>query len=184
MVMRNQSIVPVFVILSLVTCLSSCMKDDDGINYSPTQGLPNEPGDSIPDNNNPQDTLANFDMQWYADFLGQPSFYGDSTSFVYAYDSVLLAHTFTCVDMLGRQMTIMVENLNPGTHTLNFDTNSISVMQDTLLFNGTVAPTGLINITDTSNHRLTAIFHADLSSFVTSDQILVRNGLLENIPFE
>jgi len=182
--MHNQSIVPVFVILSLIACLSSCMKDDDGINYSPTQGLLNEPGDSIPDNNNPQDTLATFDMQWYADFLGQSSFYGDSTSFVYAYDSVLLAHTFTCVDMLGRQMTIMVENLNPGTHTLNFDSNVISVLQDTVLFNGTVAPTGVINITDTSNHRLTAVFHADLSSFVTSDQILVRNGLLENIPFE
>lgn len=184
--MRNSTFLLTLSLFSVLVCISSCMKDDDVTNYSPTQGLPANTQDSIPDNNNnPGDTLPDaVDMLWFADIPGSPAFYGDSATFVYAFDSTLQVHTFTCTDQIGREMILVLENLNPGTHTLNFDTNIISVQQDTVLFNGTVAPTGFIQIQDTTQHLLTAVFQADLSSFTTGAPMLVRNGVLDNIPFE
>jgi hypothetical protein len=186
MAMRSSTFLVTLSLISVLVCLSSCLKDDSDGNYSPTQELPADPQDSIPDNNNnPGDTIPEaIDMLWFADIPGASAFYGDSATMVYAFDSVLQVHTFTCTDQMGREMTIVLENLNPGIHTLNFDTNIISVQDDTVLFNGTVNPTGFLNIQDTTQHLLTAVFQADLSSFTTGAQMLVRNGVLDNIPFE
>lgn len=171
----------------LICAFSSCFQDDDITNYSPTQALPEEVQDSIPDDNNeePQDTLPEVvAMSWFAELEGFPAFYGDSTTFEYAYDSLLEVHEFSCQDLLGRQMFILVEDLAPGSYQLNFDSNIIRVLADTVIYDGGFMPSGSITILDTTDHRLTAGFDAALISFNTGATLNVVNGLLENIPFE
>jgi len=175
-------------LFALFICVfSSCVKDDDPTNYSPTQALPEEPLDTIPNNEEeePQDTLPEIiEMSWFADLEGFPAFYGDSTTFQYAYDSLLEVHEFSCQDLLGRQMFILVEDLAPGSYPLNFDLNIIRVLEDTVVYDGGFMPAGTITILDTTGHRITAGFDASLISFNTGATLNVVNGLLENIPFE
>jgi hypothetical protein len=164
------------------------MKDDDLTNYSPTQALPEEPQDTIPDNNDddePVDTLPEvFDMNWFADVEGFPAFYGDSTTFQYSYDSIMGVHEFSCQDLLGRQMFILLDDLAPGPYALNFDANIIRVIADTAVYDGGSFPSGSIQILDTTGHRLTAGFDATLTSFETGASLSIVNGLMENIPFD
>lgn len=170
-----------------IAAMSSCVKDDDITNYSPTQALPEVPLDTIPDDNNeePTDTLPEIiDMNWFADLEGFPAFYGDSTTFQYSYDSLLQVHEFSCQDLLGRQMYILLEDLAPGSYPLNFDTNVIRVISDTVVYDGGAFPSGSIQIIDTTGHRLTAGFDATVTSFNTGATLNVVNGLMENIPFE
>lgn len=177
-------------IAAMVLSLSSCLRDDDINNYSPTQALPEEqpvPQDSIPDDDddNPQDTTdAGLDMNWFANFTESPSFYGDSTTFTYAFDSLLLLHEFACVDVLGRQMIISIESLAPGDYMLNFDTNIIRVIDDTAVYDGGATPSGLIVIADTSGGRINATFGGTLTSFNNGANLTISDGLLQNIPIE
>ena len=171
----------------LICAFSSCVQDDDLTNYSPTQALPEEPLDSIPNNEEeePQDTLPEIiEMSWFAELEGFPAFYGDSTTFQYAYDSLLEVHEFSCQDLLGRQMFILVEDLAPGSYPLNFDSNIIRVISDMVVYDGGATPSGSITILDTTGHRLTAGFDATVVSFNTGGTLNIVNGLLENIPFE
>jgi hypothetical protein len=175
------------VITLLIAGLCGCVQDDDLTNYSPTQALPEEPQDTVPDEDEeePVDTLPEaIDMNWYADLEGFPAFYGDSTTFQYSYDSLLEVHEFSCQDLLGRQLFILLDDLSPGSYSLNFDTNIIRVISDSVVFDGGASPAGSIQIIDTTGHRLTAGFDAILTSFNTGATLNVVNGLMENIPFD
>ncbi|MFN5621880.1 MAG: hypothetical protein ACK478_11305 [Flavobacteriales bacterium] len=170
-----------------ITCQVGCVQDDDLTNYSPTQALPEEPQDTIPDDNyeEPIDTLPEaIDMNWFADFEGFPAFYGDSTTFQYSFDSIMGVHEFSCQDLLGRQMFILLDDLAPGSYGLNFDSNIIRVIADTTVYDGGSSPMGSIQIIDTTGHRLTAGFDCSLTSFETGGTLNVVNGLMENIPFD
>ncbi len=174
------------VIVICIASLGGCVQDDDLTNYSPTQALPEAPQDTIPDNDEeePIDSLPEaIDMTWFADLEGFPAFYGDSTTFQYTYDSLLEVHEFSCQDLLGRQMFILIDDLAPGSYPLNFDSNIIRVIADTAIYDGGSVPSGSIQILDTTGHRITAGFDAFLISFQTGANLTVVNGLMENIPF-
>ncbi len=172
-------------ILVVVALLGSCQKDNDITNWSPTQALP---ADTTDLQENPTDTTPTltFPFQWQAVIIGDESFYGDSTTFQHAYDSLAQLHEFSCFDQYGRKMILRMPDVEIGTDTLSFNSSSsIELIDDTLTFNTSFNPNGYISIYSNSNGKISALFEADLNDIAGSgqDKELV-NGMLQNVRFQ
>jgi len=172
-------------LMLVIALLSSCQKDNDITNWSPTQALP---ADTTDLQDNPTDTTPtqSFPFQWQAILIGDESFYGDSTTFQHAYDTVAQLHAFSCFDQYGRQMILRMPDVAIGTDTISFSGSaSITLIDDTLTFDTSFNPNGYISIYSNSNGKISALFEADLNDNAGSgqDKELV-NGMLQNVRFQ
>jgi hypothetical protein len=161
------------------------MKDDDGVNWSPTQALP---ADTTDINNNPNDSnaVSSFPFVWQAVLIGDESFSGDSASTQHVYDTLAGLHEFWCMDQLGRQMILRLPDLDLGTDTLSFsNTTSITLIDGSLVYDSNFNPNGYIIIYSNTNGRVSALFESDLNDNSGSGQdIELVNGILQNVRYE
>ena len=165
--------------------VTSCMKDDDGVNWSPTQALP---VDTTDNSNNPNDSnqVTSFPFVWQAILIGDQPFYGDSASTQYMYDTLSALHEFSCLDQLGRQLILRMPDLDLGTDTLSFSsTASIALLDGSLVYDSNFNPNGYIIIYENTNGRISALFESDLNDNSGSgqDKELV-NGILQNVRYQ
>ena len=175
-----------FVFISCLAVLSSCTKDMDNSNWSPTQALPS---DTIDDNNDvpldtiPTDTSA---FAWQSLVIGDDAFIGDSTTFLHTYDSVSMLHIFNCTDSFGRTMSIRLPSLDPAEYLISFDNSAyISLTDDTLLFDSSFNPNGSIVITENSGNTISGQFQSDLNDNGISGQVRnLVNGVFNNVPYQ
>lgn len=173
-----------FLAVSLFS-ITSCFKDDDGVNWSPTQALP---PDTTYNSNNPNDSnqVTSFPFVWQAILIGDQPFYGDSASTQYAYDTLSALHEFSCFDQLGRQLILRLPDLDIATDTLSFSsTASIALLDGPLVYDSNFNPNGYISIYSNANGRISALFESDLNDNSGSgqDKELV-NGVLENVRYQ
>lgn len=177
--------------LYTLASLVSCRKDTDGINWSPTQPLPSDtiedPIDTV-DTTDTTDTTGTlgFPFLWEAILIGDENFYGDSLSAQYVFDTLASMHEFSCIDQMGRQMIIRMPDLEIGNETISFTNSaSITLIDDTLVFDTNFNPNGYINIYSNSNGRISAFFASNLNDIAGSGQEQeMVNGHLQNVRYE
>jgi hypothetical protein len=180
---------PLVIAITLVISIafiSSCTKDTDGENWSPTQALPPDTISNI--NDNPIDTnqVESYPFNWQAILIGDESFLGDSSTYQHTYDTLTFMHEFSCMDAYGRQLILRLPDLELGDHPISFATpTTITLIDDTIVFDTGFNPNGYINIYFNSNGRISALFESDLTDIGGTGQIKeLVNGLLENVPYE
>ncbi len=165
---------------------TSCTKDTDASNWSPTQAVP---ADSTDENTDvPNDTLSadTNAFAWHVLIIGDDAFNGDSNTVQYVFDSVSALHIFNCTDALGREMIVRLPDLNPGEHTISFANSTyLALLDDTLLFDTSFLPNGSVYITKNSNGRISALFESDLYDIGGSGQVKnLVNGAFSNVSYE
>jgi hypothetical protein len=164
---------------------AACQKDNDTIDWSPTQALPT---DTVEVDETPGDTnqVPAFPFQWQAVLQGNEAFIGDSASAVYTYDTLAAMHEFSCIDQLGRQMILRLPDLEIGADTLSFESSvSITLIDGSQVFDASANPNGYIAIYDNSNGRISALFESDLTDLAGSGQEQeVVNGVLQNVRYQ
>ncbi len=175
-----------FAFASCLVVFSSCTKDADSSNWSPTQALPSDTHDDT--TNVPNDT-ASIDTNafvWQSLIIGDDAFQGDSSTFQYAYDAVSLLHIFSCYDSMGRVMTIRLPSLDPGEYTISFSNSAyISLEDNSVLFDTSFNPNGSVLITQNNNNRISAQFQSDLNDNGITGQVKsLVNGTLTNVPYQ
>lgn len=171
-----------FVLTTCIALFSSCTKDTDGLNWSPTQALPPDTTDqNTPDPVDTNQTL-NFPFNWQAVLIGDDAFTGDSSTYQYSYDTLTTMHEFSCFDNLGRQIVLRLPDLNLGDHPISFSTStSITLIDGPSIFDTSFNPNGSINIYSNGNGHVSALFESDLSDIAGTGQIKeLVNGNLEN----
>ena len=168
-----------------ISVLSSCSKDTDITNWSPTQALP---PDTTVNTNNPIDTnqIVTYPFNWEAVLIGNTNFFGDSASYVYTFDTLAAMHEFTCQDAMGRQMILRLADLNEGEHFISFDNaTSITFNANGNIYDTNFNPNGYINIYSNANGRISALFESDLNDNAGSGQEKeLVNGIFQNIPYQ
>jgi hypothetical protein len=171
-----------------IAMLSSCSKDTDITNWSPTQALPADTTGNNNNNNNPIDTnqVQTFPFNWEAVLIGNTPFFGDSSSYVYTFDTLAAMHEFTCQDAMGRQMILRLADLNLGDHSISFDnTTAIIYIDNGNVFDTSFNPNGYINIFSNSNGRISAVFESDLNdNSGTGQDLELVNGMLQNAAYQ
>jgi hypothetical protein len=185
-----KSLKPSILATMLILCvalITSCTKDTDGENWSPTQALPPDTTANN-NNNNPIDTnqVQSYPFNMQAILIGDQSFLGDSTTYQYTYDTLTTMHEFSCNDVYGRQLILRLPDLNLGDHPISFSTSTtITLIDDTVVFDTGFNPNGYVNIYSNSNGRISALFESDMTDIGGTGQIKeLVNGLLENASFE
>jgi hypothetical protein len=182
----NPSFIATLLILG-VAFITSCTKDTDGENWSPTQALPPDTT-SNNNNNNPIDTggILSYPFNLQAILIGDQSFLGDSTTYQYTYDTLATMHEFSCIDVNGRQLILRLPDLDLGDHPISFaTTTTITLIDGTVVFDTGFNPNGYINIYSNSNGRISALFESDMTDIGGTGQIKeLVNGLMENAPYE
>lgn len=171
--------------LLCLSLIAACQKDNDTINWSPTQALP---PDTTNTGGNPIDTneTQNLVVQWQAVLIGDEAFFGDTSTIAYAYDSLASLHEFSCFDSFGRQMILRMPDLELGADTLSFSsTATITLIDGPLVFDTSFNPNGYINIYANANGRISALFESDLNDNAGSGQEKeLVNGIIQNIPYQ
>jgi hypothetical protein len=87
---------------------------------------------------------------------------------------------------MGRQMIIRMPDLEIGNETISFTNSaSITLIDDTLVFDTNFNPNGYINIYSNSNGRISAFFASNLNDIAGSGQEQeMVNGHLQNVRYE
>ena len=161
---RISSKISLALILTCSLFLNSCKKDEETEENVVTET--NTPSPSI---------------SWSAS-AGLVSFNADTTTYNYDFDSATGLHVLSAENASGGVMTFMLADITPGNHEVDFDSTIVIWQSGANLYNGGFNPQGFINITDTTNQRITGTFAATLFSFTTATEIEFSSGSFNKLP--